>query len=143
MRHPDQQRRLASDPGLLRTAIEEMLRFESPLQFGNRRALSEVRLAGRHLPAGSFLHLAINAANRDPGVFVDPDRFDVARDPNRHLAFGHGAHFCAGNALARLEASLGFGKLLARFPGMTRAGPTRRGERTRFRVIESLPIRLA
>ena len=143
LRHPDQRRRLATDPGLLRTAIEEMLRVESPLQFGNRRALCDVTLAGRRLPAGSFLHLAINAANRDPDVFADPDRFDVGRDPNRHLSFGHGAHFCAGNALARLEATLAIGKLLTRFPGMARTGATRRSDRTRFRVIESLPIRLA
>ncbi|MBK8763992.1 MAG: cytochrome P450 [Burkholderiaceae bacterium] len=142
LRHPDQCARLAADPTLMRTAIEEMLRAESPLQFGNRRSRVPLTLAGEQLPAGTFLHVAIAAANRDPRVFADPDRFDVGRDPNRHLAFGHGAHFCAGNAVARMEANIAFTQLLARFPGLVRAGPTVRAERTRFRVIERLPVRL-
>ena len=142
LRHPEQCARLAGEPALMRTAIEEMLRAESPLQFGNRRSRVDVTLAGEHLPAGTFLHVAIAAANRDPRVFAEPDSFDVGRDPNRHLAFGHGAHFCAGNAVARMEASIAFTKLLSRFPGFSRAGPTVRAERTRFRVIEALPVRL-
>ena len=142
LRHPEQCARLAGEPALMRTAIEEMLRVESPLQFGNRRARVDVTVAGEQLPAGTFLHVAIAAANRDPRVFAEPDSFDVGRDPNRHLAFGHGAHFCAGNAVARMEASIAFTKLLSRFPKLARAGPTVRAERTRFRVIESLPVRL-
>ncbi len=142
LRYPQERQRLVHKPALIRSAIEEMLRFESPLQFGNRRALAPVELGGQTLAAGSFLHVAIAAANRDPQAFTDPDRFDVARDPNRHLAFGHGPHFCAGNAVARLEAGIAFAKLLARFPDFSRAGPTLRPGRTRFRVIEHLPVRL-
>ncbi len=143
LEHPAERQRLIDSPDRLRTAIEEMLRYESPLQFGNRRARVPVRVGGVDLPAGAFLHLAIAAANRDPRVFEDPDRFDIARDPNRHLAFGHGTHFCAGNGVARMEAQVAFSRLLARHPRFERAGPTRRAPRTRFRVIDSLPVRLA
>ncbi|HPU50808.1 MAG TPA: cytochrome P450 [Burkholderiaceae bacterium] len=142
LRHPAQCARLASDPALMRTAVEEMLRAESPLQFGNRRARTDVTVAGERLAAGSFLHVAIAAANHDPRMFDKPDAFDVGRDPNRHLAFGHGPHFCAGNAVARMEASIAFRKLLSRHPRLSRAGPTVRAQRTRFRVIEALPVRL-
>ncbi len=142
LEHPAERERLRREPGLLKSAIEEMLRCESPLQFGNRRSTSATEIAGQRLPAGTFLHVAIAAANRDPRQFPEPDRFDIGRDPNRHLAFGHGIHFCAGNAVARMEATLAFGRLLARFPGFRRAGPTVRAPRTRFRVIEELRIDL-
>jgi cytochrome P450 len=88
----------------------------SPLQIGNRRTRTEVELCGERLPAGTFLHVIIASANRDPSQFADPDGLQVARDPNRHLAFGHGAHFCAGNALARLEATQAFGACSTGFP---------------------------
>ncbi|UCE30562.1 MAG: cytochrome P450, partial [Burkholderiales bacterium] len=135
LRHPDQCERLKADPTLMRTAIEEMLRCESPLQIGNRRVLADTELGGVKLAAGTFLHVAIAAANRDPAQFERPDRFDVGRKPNRHLAFGHGIHTCAGNGVARMEASVAFGKLLERFPDLQRAGPTVRPDRSRFRVV--------
>jgi len=143
LRHPDQHRRLLQQPALLRTAVEEMLRFESPLQFGNRRAVADVVVGGLPLAAGTFLHVAVASANRDPRQFPDPDTFDVSREPNRHLAFGHGAHFCAGNGVARMEATVAFSKLLSRFPEMRRAGPTIRPDRTRFRVVDALPLALS
>jgi len=141
-RHPAEWARLRAEPGLMKTAIEEMLRFESPLQIGNRKMRVDAHVGGVDLPAGTFLHVAIAAANRDDRQFPDPDRFDIGRDPNRHLAFGHGAHFCAGNAVARMEATIAFSKLFARFGEIRQAGPTVRPQRARFRVVEALPVEL-
>ena len=142
LRFPEQRARLAAEPALIKPAIEEMLRYESPLQIGNRRTTAPVSLGGIELPAGTFLHLGIAAANRDPRQFPDPEVFDVAREPNRHLAFAHGIHTCAGNSVARIEARIAFTRLLERFPRFGRAGPTVRPHRSRFRVIESLPVAL-
>lgn len=142
LRHPAERTRLQADPALLRTAVEEMLRVESPLQFGNRRTRVPVSFDGHELPAGTFLHVAIAAANRDPRQFTDPERFDVGRSPNRHIAFGHGIHTCAGNGVARMEAMVAFGKFLARFPRFERAGPTVRAPRTRFRIVDELRVDL-
>ena len=142
LRFPDQRARLAADPSLLRSAVEEMLRFESPLQIGNRKAKVDCEIGGEHFPAGTFFHLGIGAADHDERQFPDPESFDIARNPNRHIAFGHGIHFCAGNAVARMEASLAFGRLLARFPHFERAGPTVRPPRWRFRIIDELKVAL-
>jgi len=141
-RHPEERARLGAEPELLKTAIEEMLRMESPLQIGNRRTVRNTRLGDVAIPAGTYLHLVIAAANRDPRQFPDPERFDVARDPNRHLAFSHGIHTCAGNSVARMEAMLAFGKLLQRFPQVRPLAPAVRPHRARFRVIESLEVEL-
>jgi cytochrome P450 len=140
LRHPEQMARLQAQPALMRTAVEEMLRMESPLQIGNRRTLEPVVLAGREVPAGTFIHVGIAAGNRDERQFDRPDVFDVGREPNRHVAFGHGIHFCAGNALARMEATVAFARLLTRFPRVRRAGPTVRPDRSRFRVVDQLKI---
>ncbi len=141
-RYPEQMRRLIQNPQLAKSAIEEMLRFESPLQIGNRRALRATELGERSIPAGTFLHLIIAAANRDDRQFPDPESFDIGRDPNRHLAFAHGIHTCAGNSVARIEAQIAFTRLLARFPRMTQAAPTVRPRRSRFRVVEQLMVDL-
>ena len=142
LRFPDQRARLAEDPSLLRNAVEEMLRYESPLQIGNRKAQVDCEIGGEHFTAGTFFHLGIGAADHDERQFPDPEAFDITRNPNRHIAFGHGIHFCAGNAVARMEASLAFGKLLARFPQFERAGTTVRPPRWRFRIIDELKIDL-
>ncbi len=142
-RFPDQMMRLRADPSLMKTAIEEMLRYESPLQVGNRRTTTEVTVHGETLPPGTFLHVGIASANHDERAFEDPDTFDIARAPNRHLGFGNGIHTCAGNSLARMEASLAFSKLLARFRTIEQVGPTVRPPRARFRVVSELPVRLA
>jgi len=142
-RFPQERERLQREPGLVKSAVEEMLRYESPLQIGNRRAVADVELGGERFPAGTFFHVVIASANRDERQFPDPDRFDVAREPNKHLAFGHGIHTCAGNSVARIEAGIAFAKLLARFPDLQPAGETRRPHRSRFRVVERLPVRLA
>ncbi|HEY2246457.1 MAG TPA: cytochrome P450, partial [Bradyrhizobium sp.] len=103
---PEEKQRLIAQPELTRTAIEEMLRYESSNQLGNRMTVEPVELGGLSLPAGTPITLCIGAANRDPAQFPDPERFDVGRTPNRHLAFATGAHQCAGMALARLEGAI-------------------------------------
>jgi len=142
LRFPAERRRLLAEPGLIRTAVEEFLRYESSNQLGNRRVATEVEVGGVMLPAGTFLHLCIGAANRDPEQFPDPDRLDIGRQPNRHLAFGGGPHQCAGLALARLEGQVAIGRFLARFPDYAAAGAPLRGGRVRFRGFLSLPVRL-
>ena len=141
-RHPEQRARLQADPSLVKSAIEEMLRMESPLQIGNRRTTCDTELGGVVIPAGTYLHLGIAAANRDPQQFPNPDQFDIAREPNRHLAFSHGIHTCAGNSVARMEATLAFSRLLQRFPEVRPIGPAVRPRRARFRVVESLEVEL-
>ncbi|MGD9601255.1 MAG: cytochrome P450 [Gammaproteobacteria bacterium] len=139
-RHPEQRARLQRDATLVKSAVEEMLRMESPLQIGNRRATRDSVIGGVPIPAGTYLHLVIAAANRDPRQFPASEVFDIAREPNRHLAFAHGIHTCAGNSVARIEAQIAFTRLLARFPRLRPLGPTVRPHRTRFRVVESLPV---
>jgi cytochrome P450 len=138
--HRDQLERLAADPGLLPSAAEELLRFESPLQLNNRLTTAPLAISDREIPAGSFVTLAIGAANRDPTVFADPDRLDLARSPNHHLAFGQGAHACSGMNVARLEARIAIGRLVARFPRLALAAPPQRDRRVRFRGLRRLPV---
>jgi cytochrome P450 len=111
---PDQMQRLRDDLALLPLAVQEMFRFEPPLPFFHRHAAEAVSLAGRDFPKGTSFGLLYGAANRDPAIFADPDRFDIGRTPNRHLAFGYGAHLCLGNHLARMTMETVFGALLAR-----------------------------
>jgi hypothetical protein len=94
------------------------------------------------MPAGTYVHLCIGAANRDPAQFPDPDRLDLRRSPNRHLAFGGGIHICAGNSLARMEAKVGIGMLVRRFKSFERAGEFIRGGRARFRGFRRYPVRV-
>ena len=140
IRFPDQMRRLRDDPGLIGTAVEEFLRYESSNQIGNRRLRVDAALGGTELAAGTYIHMSIGAANRDPAEFPDPDRLDIARTPNRHLAFGAGVHACAGMSLARMEGKVAIGKLVARFPRIELAGTPKRGGRARFRGFNSLPL---
>lgn len=140
--HPDERSRLIADPGLIVSAVEEVLRYESSNQLGNRRAARAVELAGVRLAEGTQITIGIGAANRDPAQFPDPDRLDVGRAPNKHLAFGLGIHACAGMTLARMEGRIAIGRLLARFPGFRIDGARMRGGRARFRGYLSLPVAL-
>lgn len=125
---------------LLTPAVDEFLRFESSNQLSNRRALVDANIGGVDMPAGSLLTLCIGAANRDPAQFDHPDELDLARQNNRHLAFGFGIHQCAGLSLARLEGRIAIGRFLQRFPGYyLSAGPTR-GGRARFRGFLKAPF---
>jgi hypothetical protein len=137
--HPAEKRRLIENPGLIKTAVEEILRFESSNQLGNRMTTEPVDLGGIMLVAGTPLTLCIGAANRDPAQFADPERLDIGRTPNRHLAFATGAHQCAGMALARLEGAIAISRFLARFPDYTLNGTPVRGGRVRFRGYLSVP----
>jgi cytochrome P450 len=136
---PDQKTRLIAQPELIKTAVEEVLRFESSNQLGNRMTTEPVELGGVALAAGTPVTLCIGAANRDPAQFTDPENFDVGRSPNRHLAFASGPHQCAGMALARLEGAIAISRFLARFPGYALNGPPVRGGRVRFRGFLSVP----
>jgi hypothetical protein len=141
--NPAELARLRSDPALIASAVEEMLRYEGPIQLNNRRLLLPMDLGGKTLPAGTFITIAIGAANRDPAQFPQPERFDVGRNPNRHVAFGQGAHACAGMNVARMEARIAFTRLLARFAEIEPAGEPVRDLRIRFRGFRSLPVRVA
>jgi hypothetical protein len=136
---PQERARLLAQPDLIRSAIEEFLRFESSNQLGNRITAREAEVGGTRLPQGTQITLCIGAANRDPEQFPDPDRLDLARAPNRHLAFGSGPHQCAGMHLARLEGRVAIGRFLARFPRYALAGEPVRGGRARFRGFLRLP----
>ena len=116
LRHPDQWQRLQRDPAMITTAIDEMLRYDSPLQFFHRFALADMEYGGFEFSKGDTLGLLYGSANRDPDEFEHADVFDIARDPNRHLAFGLGPHFCLGSPLAHLELEILFSRLLQRFP---------------------------
>ncbi len=137
--NPAQKKRLIEKPDLIKTAVEEILRFESSNQLGNRMTTERVELGGISLSAGTPVTLCIGAANRDPLQFTDPENLDIGRTPNRHLAFGTGAHQCAGMALARLEGAIAISRFLARFPDYALSGAPVRGGRVRFRGFLSVP----
>jgi cytochrome P450 len=137
--NPAQKNRLIENPGLIKTAVEEILRFESSNQLGNRMTTERVELGGVTLVPGTPVTLCIGAANRDPLQFTDPETLDVGRTPNRHLAFGTGAHQCAGMALARLEGAIAISRFLARFPDYRLNGAPVRGGRVRFRGFLRVP----
>ncbi len=143
LNHPEQMERLRSEPQLVPSAIEEMLRFEGPIQLNNRRLTAPIELAGKQLPQGALITIGIGAANRDPRQFPHAERFDVARKPNRHIAFGHGEHACAGMNVARMEARIAFGGLLRRFSRIDLDAHPARDRRVRFRGFRNLPVRLA
>ncbi len=138
-RFPSQKKRLIEQPGLIKTAVEEILRYESSNQLGNRMTTEQVELGGVTLAPGTPVTLCIGAANRDPAQFPDPETFDIGRTPNRHLAFATGAHQCAGMALARLEGAIAISRFLARFPTYKLNGAPVRGGRVRFRGFLSVP----
>ena len=141
--NPAQKQRLIEQPDLIKTAVEEILRFESSNQLGNRMTTEPVEFGGIALPSGTPVTLCIGAANRDPAQFTDPENLDIGRSPNRHLAFASGPHQCAGMALARLEGAIAMSRFLARFPRYALKGAPVRGGRVRFRGFSSVPCVVA
>ncbi len=139
---PEERERLVAEPSLMNKAVEEFLRFESSNQLGNRITTEAVEIDGVSLAPRTPVHLCIGAANRDPAQFPDPDRLDVSRAPNRHLAFGSGPHQCVGLALARLEGRVAIARFLERFPDYRPDGAPLRGGRARFRGFLRVPVRL-
>jgi cytochrome P450 len=141
LRHPEERRRLQDDLGLLHGAVEELLRYDGPVQRTGRMATVDCEIAGVPIPAGSLVLGLLGAANRDPAHFAEPDRLDVTREEPRHLAFGSGIHYCLGASLARLEAQVALGTVLRRFPALSLATerPTWRPSST-LRGLEALPV---
>ena len=139
---PDARAALLEAPALTRSAIEECLRYESSNQLGNRRAVEDVQINGFQMEAGTPVTLCIGAANRDPRVFTDPERFDITRTPNRHLAFGTGIHQCIGMNVARLEGIIAIGRFVNRFPNYRVSSTRVRSRRLRFRGFLEIPCTL-
>ena len=140
LRHPDQLERLADDSTLVHGAVEELLRYDSPVQRTARITNADVEIGGHSIAKGSMVVAAIGAANRDPAQFPDPDRLDIARRDNRHIAFGFGIHFCLGAPLARVEGQIALGTLIGRMPGLALAEPPAWRESSTLRGLQALPV---
>jgi len=141
LRHPAELDRLRREPVLIGSAVEELLRYDGPVQRTARITNAEVELGGKTIPPGAFVVTVIGAANRDPAQFPDPDRLDIARADNRHLAFGFGIHFCLGAPLARMEGRLALGTLLRRLPRLRLVATTLEWrESATLRGLRALPV---
>ncbi|BBZ26828.1 cytochrome P450 [Mycolicibacterium madagascariense] len=141
--NPAELRRLREDPGLMPTAVEEMIRWSTPVKEFMRTASADTTVRGVDIAAGESVYLAYVSGNRDEEVFTDPFRFDVGRDPNKHVAFGYGVHFCLGAALARMEMNSLFTELVPRLSSVELAGPPELSATTFVGGLKHLPIRYA
>ncbi|MGZ5184635.1 MAG: cytochrome P450 [Caldimonas sp.] len=139
---PGERARLLAEPALIRSAVEEFLRIESSNQLGNRITTGAAEIGGVALAPRTQVTLCIGAANRDPEAFAEPDRLDIGRHPNRHVAFGSGIHQCVGMGLGRLEGAIAIGRFVSRFPDYALAGAPVRARRARFRGHVRLPVLL-
>jgi cytochrome P450 len=141
LRHPGQLRRLRDDPGLIGSAVEELLRFDGPVQRTARIPSEDVVVGGRLIPKGEMVMPFIGAADRDPAQFPEPDRLDLGRTDNRHIAFGWGIHFCLGAPLARLEGQIAINTLVRRLPKLALATETPEFRQSlTLRGLKSLPV---
>ena len=142
LRHPDQMQKLRDDPSLIGTAVEELLRYDSPVQRINRVATEDVEVGGELIGKGQFVLLMLGAANRDPAQFPDPDRLDITRQSNRHVSFGYGIHFCVGAPLARVEGQVAINSIVRRFPRLSLEGDEvlEYEKNVAFRALKSLPL---
>ena len=141
LRNPDQLANLRADPTLIDSAVDELLRYDAPVQWVTRVAGEDIPLTGGTLPAGAVVLASIGSGNRDPAQFTAPDRLDLRRPDNKHLSFGSGIHFCLGAALARMEGTIAIGSLVARLPTLRLDNhrPRWRGG-VIFRGLHSLPV---
>lgn len=142
LRHPDQMTRLWGQPELVPTAVEEMLRYDSPVQTSVRWTSEPVDVIGGTIKARRVIEISLAAANHDPRVFADPERLDIGRSNNPHVAFGTGRHFCLGARLARLEGEVLLGRMVDRYSAIEQAGPIVRKPSVGLRGLESLPVRV-
>lgn len=141
LKNPDQMQKLREEPDLVASAVEEMMRYDNPVQISYRSAAEDVEIGGKHIGKGQLINSILAAGNRDPERFSDPDRFDVTRDEGRHLGLGLGIHFCLGAPLVRLEAQTAFTTLLRRFPRLSLASENLEWqEHPIFRGVKSLPV---
>ncbi len=141
LRHPEQLERLRANPASMESAVEELLRYETPFQRNWRVAAQDVELGGKRIERGQLVAQMLGAANRDPAIFPDPDRLDISRQSGRHIAFGYGIHFCIGAPLARIEAAVVFSSLLRRFPVLRlKEGNVAWREEIVFRGLNSLMV---
>jgi len=147
LENPDQYQKLHNNPEIIDSAIEELLRYSNPVEYGNMRyALEDIEIRGQIIPKGSIVLLLLASANRDCKVFENPDQLDLTRTPNRHLGFGFGVHYCLGAPLARLEGRIAISKLVQRFPNMKLAvSPEQLKWRTTIAVrgLKDLPLQLS
>ena len=141
--NPVAYQKLRAQPDLINTAVDEFLRFESSNQLGNRRTTVDCEIAGVKLAAATSIHLGIGAANRDPAQFAAPDRLQLDRSPNKHLAFAFGPHLCVGNVLAKMEGRVALARFVDRFKSVELSGAPVRGGRARFRGFAKLPVRVS
>jgi pimeloyl-[acyl-carrier protein] synthase len=141
LRNPDQMQMLRDHPTLVASAVEEMMRYDNPVQIAYRSAAEDVEIGGKHIRKGQLVNSVLAAGNRDPERFSEPDRFDISRDEGRHLGFGLGIHFCIGAPLVRLEAQIAFSTILRRFPELHLATENLEWqEHPIFRGVKSLPL---
>ena len=140
LRHPDQLERLRQEPELMETAIDELLRYDSPVQTDGRTALEDIEWNGELIKQGQQVFLLLGAANRDPAEFPDPDRLDISRGSKRHMSFGRGIHHCLGAPLARIEAQVALEKLLERYESLELAGEPRFKDHIVLRGLRELPV---
>ena len=142
LRHPDQMQKLRDDPSLIGTAVEELLRYDSPVQRINRVATEDLEVGGELIGKGQFVLLMLGAANRDPAQFPDPDRLDITRQSNRHVSFGYGIHFCVGAPLARVEGQVAINSIVRQLPRLSLEGDAvlEYEKNVAFRALKSLPL---
>ena len=141
LRNPDQMQKLRDDPALVSSVVEEIMRYDNPVQIVYRSASEEVEMEGKRIGPRQLVNMVLGAANRDPAQFSEPDRFDVTRDEGRHVGLGLGIHFCLGAPLARLEGQIAFTTLVRRFPQLRLAGDSLEWqEHPTFRGLKSLPV---
>jgi pimeloyl-[acyl-carrier protein] synthase len=140
IQHPEKYAQLRESPGLIVSAVEELLRFDSPVQLTARIASEPLTIGGKHIEAGQWVLPLLGAANRDPQQFTEPEQLDLTRNPNPHVGFGRGIHFCLGAPLARLEGQVAIGALVQRFRTLELAGTPIRRDQITLRGLKSLPV---
>ncbi|MYK77351.1 MAG: cytochrome P450, partial [Acidimicrobiaceae bacterium] len=143
LQHPDQMEHVRRSADAIPAMVEEVLRWSNPLHYFRRTAMVDTEIAGQPIAAGDKVAMIYTSANRDEAVFDDPQSFDIARNPNHHLSFGIGTHFCLGVHLARLEGRVFFEELLTRYEHIELAGLPRRQRSNLNNALKSLPVRLA